>query len=263
MNESMTWVPFKTLLFKEIRRFWRVLGQTLLILMVNSSLYLLIFGVSFGDRIQITKDFPYIAFLVPGLVMMGLFNNAFQNAASSIGTLKFHGDLEDFRRVLLTATQITWAMSIGGLCRGLMVAGIVFAVGQAFYWFGQGQLLGLAHPFHLIFFLLIGGTAFSQLGIIVVFWAKNFDQLSAIGGFVLLPLIYLGGVFFTLENLHPFWQTVSMLNPIFYFINGVRYSILGVLDVPWTTAAAFAISTLIGINLFALRIVRTSSYVKW
>lgn len=263
MKQELTWTPFFSLLKKECLRFFRVIGQTLLIPLVNSSLYLLIFGVSLGQSIQISGHQSYLAFLIPGLIMMGVLNNAFQNASSSIGTSKFHGDLEDLRIVPLKPSQIVWAMGLGGLARGLLVGSITFCIGEIFYFFQTGGILSVAHPLTLIFFLIAGGLTFSFLGISVGFYAKSIDQMSAIGGFILLPLMYLGGVFFSLENLHPFWRALSQFNPMLYFINGVRFGILGVSDVPPTTSAGLSLITLLTLFCLALRTVRLGHYSRW
>src|SRR5206468_2959677 len=152
-TRDLTWVPFKSLLKKELLRFYRVIGQTLLIPLVNSSLYLLIFGVSLGKSIQVSSQWPYIAFLIPGIVTMGVLNNAFQNSSSSIATSKFHGDLEDLRIVPLSDLQIVFAYALGGLSRGFLVGMVTFTMGQIFYVTTQHHFLPISHPLWLLFFL--------------------------------------------------------------------------------------------------------------
>lgn len=260
---DLRWAPFLTLTKKEIMRFTRVLGQTILIPLVNSTLYIMIFGVSLGQHIQVPGHTSYLAFLIPGLIMMGVINNAFQNSSSSIATSKFHGDLEDLRKSPLTPHQILWAMSVGGLVRGALVGIIVLLVGEAFSLVTTHSFLPIAHPFHLILFLTLGGLVFAQMGISIAFYSKSIDQLSAIGGFVLLPLMYLGGIFFSLEQLHPFWQVLSQVNPMLYFINGVRYGMLGQSDVPWVTSLGVASTALLIMHAVALRTVKFGSYTRW
>lgn len=260
---DLTWTPFLSLLTKEIRRFLRVIAQTLLIPLINSFLYLLIFGVSLGKNIVVSPEYSYLAFLIPGLVMMAVLNNAFQNTSSSIGTSKFHGDLEDLRMVPLSAWQIVLAFGAGGTVRGFLVGIITFTVGEAFYYYAFSAWLGIRHPVALLGFLMVGGMAFSLLGIIVAFRAKNIDQLSAVGGFILLPLLYLGGVFFPLKNLHPIWQSVSRFNPMIYFINGVRYGILGTSDLDWTWSAGFSLLTLVVMYAGAITTVKRGPYARW
>jgi ABC-2 type transport system permease protein len=259
----MNLIPFWSLLRREIQRFQKVLVQTVVTPLINSCLYLLIFGVSIGSKLGTTQGLSYLAFLIPGLVMMGCLNNAFQNSSSSIVSSKFTGDLEDYKVSLLTNSQIVWAMSIGGLFRGFLVGGITFVVGSIFLYGTQGQVLAVPHPMAALFFLVCGGLAFAQLGIAVAFWAKSFDQLSAVTSFILLPLLYLGGVFFSIETLHPFWRGLAQLNPLLYMINGVRYGLVGATDVDVLKAAAISVAFL-GVTLgLALLTLARSSFSRW
>ncbi|MGE4133308.1 MAG: ABC transporter permease, partial [Bdellovibrionales bacterium] len=217
---DLIWLPFVTLTRREIARFMKVVAQTVITPFVSASLYLLIFGVNLGESIKLASGLPYLSFLIPGLVMMGCLNNAFQNTSSSIIASKFSGDLEDLKASPLSPMQIIMAMSIGAVVRGLCVAGITLLVGELFYYFNFGEILWPSHPGLLLTFLLVGGLTFGNLGISVGFAARSFDQLSALGGFVLLPLIYLGGVFFSVETLPAFWRGLAMSNPLLYLING-------------------------------------------
>lgn len=255
--------PFLTLLTKEIKRFMRVLVQTVVTPLINSSLYLLIFGVSLGKSIASYHELSYLAFLVPGLVMMSALNNSFQNSSSSIVGSKFHGDLQDLRVVPLTSNQITWALSLGGLVRGFIVGGVTLFVSEIFFYFHEGHLLSIQHPLLMIVFLAIGTLCFATLGIVVGFRAKTFEQLNAIGSFVLLPLLYLGGVFFSISSLHPAWQTFSQLNPMLYFMNGMRYSILGVSDLPMEQSLVVSVVALIVLNWIASRSVEKGHFARW
>lgn len=255
--------PFISLYNREMQRFIKVIFQTVFTPMINSTLYLLIFGVSLGQSIQLDHPITYLEFLIPGLVMMSVVSNAFQNSSSSIVSGKFQGDLEDWKIVPLSGQQTIWALSIGGLTRGVVVGLITFLVGEIFVFVTTGSLMPVKHPFVLMYFLTMGGLAFAKFGIPVAFWAKTFDQVSAIGSFVLLPLIYLGGVFFSLSNLHPFWQAISQFNPVLYFINGVRYGILGVSDVNIGQAAIVSAGFVVIAHIVALRAIKTGSYARW
>lgn len=260
---SLKLVPFRTLLRREIHRFFKVATQTVLTPMINSSLYLLIFGISLGPSIKIEGGISYLAFLIPGLVMMACLNNSFQNSSSSIIGAKFGGDLEDLKSSPLTPQNLIWAYSLGALTRGLIVGGLTLVVGQIFYFVSQGQLLPVANVFILLLFLVIGSFTFSQLGISVAFWAKTFDQLSAVTGFVLLPLIYLGGVFYSVSSLHPFWQAVSRSNPLLYLINGVREGILGQSDVDLVTALVVSLAGFLVTHAMAYWSLTKGSYLRW
>ena len=254
---------FVTLYEREMLRFIKVIFQTVFTPLVTSTLYLLIFGVSLGSSIQLKSGISYLAFLIPGLVMMGVLNNAFQNSSSSIVAGKFSGDLEDLKVVPIGPRMIIWALSVGGLTRGLIVGLVTYTVGEVFRFIVDGQLTQVAHPFWLLYFLTVGGLAFAKLGVSIAFWAKSFDQMSAVGSFVLLPLIYLGGVFFSIEGLHPFWQNVAHFNPVLYFINGVRYGMLGLSDVDIATAAWVSFGSMVFFHILGLRALKHGSYTRW
>ena len=256
-------VAFQTLLKREIQRYLKVLFQTVFTPLVNSILYLLIFGVSLGESIKLSSGVSYLAFIIPGLVMMSCLNNAFQNSSSSIVGGKFSGDIEDWRVVPLTTMHIVWALCLGALTRGLFVGLLTFIVGQCFYYFEQGYFLGVSHPQWLVLFLFLGGIVFAMVGIVVAIWSKTFDEMSAIGALILTPLMFLGGVFFSLENLSPFWQQVSLYNPLLYFINGVRYSILGISDVPVYTSFGVSIISLIFFVALANISIKKGRFQRW
>ena len=257
------WVSFFALYRREMKRFMKVIFQTVVTPLINSSLYLLIFGVSLGKSIHMEGGYSYLSFLIPGLVMMGVLNNAFQNSSSSVTSGKFSGDLEDLKVVPLTPNMILWAMAIGGLTRGLLVGFITFLVGFVFQYAVENQLMSIAHPFALIYFLIIGGLTFSMLGVAVAFWAKTFDQMSAITSFVLQPLIYLGGVFFSIRGLNPFWQGVSSVNPVLYLINGVRFGFLGATDVAPVQAVLLSGAALIFFYVLAHTALKRGDYSRW
>jgi ABC-2 type transport system permease protein len=254
---------FLTIFQREIARFFKVLVQTIVTPFVSSFLYLLIFGVSLGGQMAQHQGVSYLSFLIPGLMMMSLINNAFQNSSSSIVSSKFSGDMEDLRVAPVTDREIIWAMSLGSLVRGSMVAIITYIVGSLFMYYQEGHLLMVAHPLTALFFLIVAGLIFGMIGISVAFWATTFDQLSAFSAFILLPLTYLGGVFLSIENLHPFWQAVSKANPLLYLINGLRFGILGVSDVNVWTAAAISVIGFIFFYAMAHFSLKKGSFQRW
>ncbi len=255
-------IAFWTLFLREIKRFMKVLVQTVVTPFISSFLYLLVFGVSLGGQVE-THGVPYLAFLIPGLMMMGLMNNAFQNSSSSVVTSKFSGDLEDIRVAPVTNNQIIWAFSLGSLFRGTIVATVTFICGAIFYYTQRQEFIGIQHPWILIYFMVVAGLLFGQLGICVAFWARTFDQLSAFSAFILLPLTYLGGVFISIESLSPFWQGVSRLNPLLYLINGLRYGLLGISDVELTDAFGVSIIGLIFFYTISQWALRKGSFQRW
>jgi ABC-2 type transport system permease protein len=263
MTRELKWLPFFTLFQREIARFMKVLVQTVITPIVSSALYLMIFGVSLGKQIVLDGQTTYLAFLIPGLVMMGCLNNAFQNSSSTIITAKFAGDLEDWKASPLSYTQIVWAIMLAALARGLMVGVITLFVGEASHYGVYGTLLPIEHPLTLVLFLTLGAFCFACLGVAVAFWARTFDQMSAFGGFVLLPLIYLGGVFYSVDHLPGFWRQISMFNPLLYMINGVRYGVLGHADVTVELSLAVSVLAFALMFLLAMRTVRKGSFQRW
>lgn len=260
---DIRYTPFYALLNREVSRFMKVAIQTVITPFVSSALYLMIFGVSLGKSIVMKNQMPYLSFLIPGLVMMACLNNSFQNTSSSVVSSKFSGDLEDLKVAPFSGTQIILALTLAAMLRGLIVGAITFGVGEGAYYLSYNQLLTISHPFELFVFLVLGCMCFANFGLMVAFWAKTFDQLAAISGFVLMPLIYLGGVFFSVEHLPHFWKSVSLFNPLLYMINGVRYGILGASDVEpgvsfVVSAAAFLVTL-----MFAIRSMRHGSFQRW
>jgi ABC-2 type transport system permease protein len=229
--DQAEWVAFKTLFKKEVMRFVKVIVQTVFSPLVNAALYLLVFGVSFSSVLRMHEKFSYLAFLVPGLVALSALNNALQNSASSIMISKFHGDLQDMKIIPLSAFWMTLAYALACIVRGLFVGVLVLVLGEIFSFFQSGEWIDVAHPVFLFLFVSMGCVVFGSLGIMTGFLAKSFDQINAFSSFVVLPLIYLGGVFFSLKILHPFWQEVAKFNPIVYMISGIRWSVIEVQDV--------------------------------
>lgn len=256
-------IGFVTIFRREIARFLKVVVQTVVTPFVSSFLYLLIFGVSLGGQMASHQGGSYLAFLIPGLMMMGLINNAFQNSSSSIVSSKFSGDLEDLRVAPVSDREIIIAMSLGALVRGTIVAAITYIVGSFFLLYQQGEWLTIVHPLITLFFVIMGGLIFGAIGISVAFWARSFDQLSAFSAFVLLPLTYLGGVFLSIEHLHPIWQIVSKFNPLLYLINGLRYGVLGASDVNIWTASAISILGLAVFYFVACWSLKKGSFQRW
>lgn len=256
-------LPFFALLEREIRRFVRVLIQAVLIPVMNSSMYLIIFGVSLGASLNMDLGVPYLQFIIPGLVMMACLSNAFQNGSSSILTLKFGGDIIDIRMSPLTLQQTLWALAFGGVCRGLLVGFTVLAVGEVFHYIYLGEWLIPYSTPYLLFFLIIAGLVFSKIGVVIALWAQTFEHIGAVGGFIILPLTYLGGVFFSLKMLTPFWQTVSLFNPMFYFINGVRHSLIGISDVPIESAVLISSISLVICHILCIFSMKYGRYRRW
>lgn len=256
-------IVFYTLIKKETKRFLKVVIQTVISPIVSSFLYLLIFGISLGASIQLKSGINYLTFLIPGLMVMGLINNSFQNSSSSVVTSKFSGDLEDIRVAPIPSSYIIWSLGVGGVLRGSVVAFITGIVGSIFHYLQLNSWMPIEHPIWLIYFFLAGGFIFSFIGVAIAVMAESFDQLSAFSTFILLPLTYLGGVFISVENLHPVWKTLSHLNPLFYLINGFRYSMNGQADVALHLAATISFVGVLITYVLARWALAKGSFARW
>ena len=237
-------VAFETIVFKEVRRFMRIWTQTMLPPVITISLYFVIFGNLVGSRIGEMGGFRYMEFIVPGLIMMAVIQNSYSNVVSSFFSQKFQRSVEELLVAPIPNYVILSGFIAGGMARGLCVGFIVTLVSLFF------AELRIFSPLIMISVVLFTSLVFSLGGFINAVFANNFDDVSIIPTFVLTPLIYLGGVFYSIELLPPFWQLVSRLNPIFYMVNTFRYGILGTsdIDVAW----AFAMLILFAVLLFGV-----------
>lgn len=216
---------------REIRRFLKVPYQTIGTTVISTILYLLIFGVSLGRSIGDMDSESYLSFLIPGLIALGIVRNSFENASSSIIGSKYVNELQDLRITPMSNNQIILGMSIASFVRGAIVASLTLIVGIIFELIFGGAVGKNMHPFYLLFMAILTGVTFGQIGLANGIYSKNFDQVGMISSFILVPLIYLGGVFFSLDRLPTFWQMVSKVNPLLYIINGFRYGLTGKSDV--------------------------------
>ena len=247
---------WQTLLHKEVLRFWKVGFQTIAAPVLTAVMYMLIFGQVLQDRVKVYDTISYTAFLVPGLVMMSVLQNAFANSASSLVQSKIMGNLVF---ILLTPlSHWSWFLAYVGssVARGLAVGLGVFLVTA---WFGQP---GLAAPQWIVAFALMGAAMLGALGLIAGLWAEKFDQMAAFQNFVIMPMTFLSGVFYSIHSLPPFWQGVSHLNPFFYMIDGFRYGFFGVSDVsPWLSLAVVS-SALLLVSATAVHLLRIGYKIR-
>jgi ABC-2 type transport system permease protein len=235
-----------TLLYKELLRFWKVSIQTIAAPILSALLYLLIFAHVLEGRVSVFDGrVTYTAFLVPGLVMMAILQNAFANSSSSIIGSKITGNLIFVLLPPLSAVELFAAYVLGAAVRGLVVGLGVFAVTLAF----DPTLLRMPHPLWALAFALAGSAILGTMGLVAGIWADKFDQLAAFQNFVIMPLTFLSGVFYSIHSLPPFWQALSHLNPFFYMIDGFRYGFFGVSDVP--PLASFLIVAVFCVTLSA------------
>jgi ABC-2 type transport system permease protein len=240
-----------TLFRKEILRFWKVAFQTVAAPVLTAVLYLLIFGHVLADRVEVLPGVGYTRFLVPGLVMMSVLQNAFANSSSSLVQSKITGNL-----VFLLVSPLShgaWFVAYVGasVVRGLVVgAGVLLVT----VWFAP---LPMVAPGWIAVFALLGAAMLGTLGLLAGLWADKFDQMAAFQNFIIVPMTFLSGVFYSVHSLPPVWLAVSHLNPFFYMIDGFRQGFFGVGDVsPWTSLAVVGAS-FVGVALLALRLLAT------
>lgn len=226
---SLYWVALKTIWRKEITRFMRIWIQTLIPPVITMSLYFIIFGNLIGNRIGEMGGVGYMQFIVPGLIMMSVITNSYANVSSSFFGAKFQKSIEELLVAPVPTHVIIAGFVGGGVARGVLVGILVTLISLFFV------PLQIHSWFMIIATLLMTSVLFSLAGLLNALFAKSFDDISIIPTFVLTPLTYLGGVFYSLTLLPAFWQAVSKLNPIVYMISGFRYGFLGISDVSLTT----------------------------
>ncbi len=246
MSSNVAWVAFKTIVVKEVKRILRIWGQTLVPPAITMTLYFLIFGKLIGSRIGEMGGHDYMDFIVPGLVMMSVIQNAYANVVSSFFGSKFGRYVEELLVSPAPNAVILAGYVSGGLLRGFMVGGTVLGVSLIF------TDLKIAHPLIMVASVIMAAVLFALAGFVNAVYAKKFDDISIIPTFILTPLTYLGGVFYSVSLLPEFWQKVSLANPILYTVNAFRYGVLGESDVPIGLAfgiMALAIALLFGLCL--------------
>ena len=228
---------FNTLLYKELLRFWKVAFQTVAGPVLSALLYLVIFAQALGSGARVYEGVPYTAFLVPGLVMMSVLQNAFANSSSSLIQSKVTGNLVFVLVTPISPPQFFGAYVLASVGRALVVGAGVLAVTA---WFVE---LRLAAPLWALAFALLGSALLGVLGLLAGLWAEKFDQIAAFQNFLILPLTMLSGVFYSIHSLPPAWQQASHLNPFFYMIDGFRYGFFGAADfAPAASLAVVAVS---------------------
>ncbi len=217
---------FQTLLYKEVLRFWKVSLQTLLAPLVSTLLYLLVFSHVMAGHTDIYPSITYAAFLVPGLVMMSMLQNAFANSSSSLVQSRVTGNLVFLLLTPLTPAEIFLGYVLASMLRGLLVGSVVCLTALSFF------SLPFREPLWVAGFALLATFMSGALGVLAGLWAEKFDQMAAWQNFVILPLTFLSGAFYSLHSLPPVWAVVSRFNPFFYMTDGFRYGFLGHSDVP-------------------------------
>ena len=247
----MNQVGFYTLLQKEVRRFMKVAGQTVTSPVITSVLYLVVFGQVLGDRVTVYEGVSYLAFLIPGLIMMSVIQNSFANSSSSITQSKINGNLVFLLLAPLSIFEIFAAFVLAAVLRGAMVALCLYAVGWIFV------PLPIAQPLYLLTMLFLASSCLAALGLIAGILAEKFEHLAAFQNYFILPFSFLSGVFYSIESLPPIWAQMSHFNPFFYMIDGFRQGFFGVSDAPGGLSLLVVGGFLLLISSLCLRLLHT------
>lgn len=246
---------FKTLVRRELLRFIRRPRNTFAPPFITNVLYFSVFGVILGERIRDISGVPYIVFILPGLVVLGAVSNSFENASFSI----FHGRWNEYIHETLTSplsyVQMVWAYIVSSATRGIIVGILVTVLGLLIINPLYTASVGIARPFFLVAFMLVITLLFASLGVAGGLWAEDFDDLTMMNQFILRPLVFFGGVFYSLSDIPPLLRNISLLNPMVYMVNGVRYGFLGKAEIGPTASLGVLVAltvavTLVDIHLF-------------
>ncbi|BFI97399.1 MAG: ABC transporter permease [Rhodanobacter sp.] len=249
-NLAANLVAFRTIARREIVRILRIWTQTLIPPVITITLYYVIFGKLIGGRIGTIEGYPYMQYLVPGMVMMSVINNSYMNISSSFFGAKFQRSVEE----MLVAPMSNWAILlgyvVGAVARGLAVGALVLVVALFF------THLQVAHLLVALVSVLLGATIFALAGFINAIYAKKFDDIALVPTFVITPLTYLGGVFYSIKMLGEPWQAISRANPILYMVNTFRFGVLGISDVNVGTALLVMVAFVVGLALIAMQLLK-------
>ena len=252
----MNWVGFNTLILREVGRFFSVYRQTVLPGLITSALYIAIFGFTLEQRISEIQGVSYTLFILPGLIMMNTLTNATSNTSSSMLQMKLLQQLPDLLTAPLSGFEISIAYIIGGAVRGMVNGVLVLLLGIV--------LIGMPvkDPLGTIIFIFLVSWAFSSMGLLLGQLAESWDQLAMMQNFFLTPLSFLGGIFYSIKMLPEWAQTLSFINPIYYMINGIRYTILGVSDSPVSISYTMAIILTISFTISSILLMQSGKKIK-
>jgi len=253
---GVNWIGLQTLIKKETGRFLKVHMQTVWAPVITTVLFYLVFSISFAGTGRGVEGVPYLTFLMPGLVMMGMSQNAFANTSSSLIIAKIQGSIVDILMPPLSNGELLTGLVIGGLLRGLAVgvASIIVLVPFAH--------LPIAHPWAIIAFAALGSLLMALVGILAGLWADKFDHIATVTNFIVMPLTMLSGTFYAAKHLPPAWEMLAHANPFFYMIDGFRYGFIGVADMPLVTGLALLGGLCAALWLVCLKILQSGYKIR-
>ncbi len=250
MNARQQWIAFKTIVIKEFLRFIRIWKQTVLPPMITTGLYFIIFGNLIGDRIGEMEGYRYIDFIVPGLILMAVITQSYANTVASFYMAKFQRHIEEMMVSPTPNYIIVLGYTGGGIARGVIVGVAVTCVSLLF------TQLSIHNVWVLFSIVFLTATLFSLAGIINAVYAKTFDDISIIPTFILTPLTYLGGIFYSISLLPEFWQNVSLANPILYMINAFRYGFIGITDIDLWISYSIIIGFIVTLYIYIMYLMK-------
>ena len=247
------WALFK----RECSRFLRVWGQTVGAPLISAMLYFVVFGGALGSRIGATDGVPYTMYLIPGLAAMGMIQHAYQNTSSSLVQMRYVGMLDaDFLALPLTSLQIVLAFMAVAIVRGVLVGSVILTVSWFFFPYA------ISHPLLFLLASLVISAIFGLIGFIAGMWARSFDNISVISNFILTPMVYFGGVFFSISMLPSGWRTVAMFNPVFYVVDLFRYAMIDTGQTAFSISASAAVGVLLVLFVFSVKLVELGWRIK-
>ncbi len=247
--EHINWLGLWTLYLREVSRYMKVWNQTLVAPVVTTLLFLAILVLAMGGGTRVVEGMPFDVFLAPGLVMMAVVQNAFANTSSSLMLMKIQGVIVDLLMPPLTGSEITFSMVAGGVTRGIMVGVVVAATLRCVVPFG------LFHPLYAAFFLIAASSLLALLGMLTGIWSNTFDQLAAITNYIITPLSFLSGTFYSVRNLPPAFHALCHYNPFFYMIDGFRYALTGYHDGNLETGVAVMLACNLVLWVLTMRLI--------
>ena len=252
----MNWIGLWTLTSREVGRFFKVYRQTVIPGLISSILYILIFGFTLEQRISSIEGISYTIFIIPGLIMMNTLTNASSNPSSSLLQMKLTGQVPDLMQAPLSSLEISLAFIVGGVVRGVVNGILILLIGM---WIGGMEVL---YPIATIGFIFVVSIAFSSMGLLLGQLADTWDQLATMQNFFLTPLSFLGGIFYSVNMLPDWAQTISAFNPIYYMINGLRYTTLGFSDSDPQYSFVIALLMSIGLSFIAIFSMKSGKKMK-
>lgn len=255
-EEFIPWSPFLTVLKREILRFLSVATQTIITPIVTASLYLFIFGMNLGSHLSVMDGVPYVQFVVPGLILMGVMNNSFANTSSSLFFYRFMNNIVELLTIPISPLRFALAFTMAAVLRGMIVGAVVWVISLFF------TSLPWANPVGAITMLLLASFLFAQFGIIAAIYSATFDHLSMYTNFLILPLIYLGGMFYPISMLPDGWRQFSAFNPIYYLMDGFRQAVLGRGENPFSLDLGVTIAMAIALGAHATYLIWKSKKLR-